>query len=78
MGSKGRVAGIYANPWNLSPAEEGVLLALVEKRPSAAADALDVGKSTLEEHSRSCRRKMGAETTLLAVLAYDRWKRTGP
>jgi DNA-binding CsgD family transcriptional regulator len=40
-----------------------------------AARALGISLRTLETHVNGARRKLSAPNRLLAVLAYDRWKR---
>ena len=66
----------YANPWRLTPAETKVIEAWIENgEAKQAAVAIGVSYKTIEGHSLSIRKKMAVPTTLLAVLAYDRWNR---
>jgi DNA-binding NarL/FixJ family response regulator len=67
----------HGNPWNLTPGETRALEAILHTGSSGgAADVLRLNPSTVEEHTRNVKTKMGTATTLLAVVTYDRWKRS--
>lgn len=62
-----------ADPWGLTACEAKALKAIVKGGSLlGAARLLGLSNKTVEEHSHKARLKMGVDTTLLAVLTWDR------
>lgn len=65
------------NPWNLTPSEVKAMDALCAMgSEKEAAHTLGKAATTISSQVVLAQRKMGARTRLLALLAWDRHKRT--
>lgn len=73
---------ITVSPWNLTPHQAQALDAIVETGcHKLAARKLFLSEKTIEIHSARARKLIGAPNRVLALLAWDRWRResnTGP
>jgi DNA-binding NarL/FixJ family response regulator len=64
-------------PWHLTKAEQLVLDTLVETGCNRATAAkLKLRTSTVENHVRKCCQRMQVPNRIMAVVAWDRFKRT--
>lgn len=65
------------NPWGLTPHQERAIAEVtrVGVRKTAASN-LNISNYTMDNHLDQVRKKMGKRFLMLAVLEYDRWKRS--
>jgi DNA-binding NarL/FixJ family response regulator len=64
-------------PWNLTPCQQRALNELTETgNVKLAARLLDVNHNTTEELVRRAMHKMGARNRTMAVLEWDRFRRS--
>ena len=64
------------HPWGLSKGEVRAIAALIEHQTFAhASEKLGMNQNAYKAAVQRARKKMGVESTLLAVVKFDRWAR---
>lgn len=65
-----------SNPWNLPPREAEVMTCLADKgAQKVVAAELGLAVGTVKELVGRAKRRIGARTSLSAVIQWDRWDR---
>lgn len=64
------------NPWRLPPREAEVMTCLANTgSQKATAHQLGLGYGTVKELAGRARKRIGAKTSMSAVVTWDRWAR---
>jgi DNA-binding NarL/FixJ family response regulator len=65
-----------SNPWNLPPREAEVMTCLANKgAQKVVAAELGLAEGTVKELVGRAKKRIGARTSMSAVIQWDRWER---
>jgi DNA-binding CsgD family transcriptional regulator len=65
-----------SNPWKLPPREAQVMSCMADKgSQKVVAAELGIAQNTVQELVYRAKQRIGARTSMAAVVAWDRWAR---
>jgi DNA-binding CsgD family transcriptional regulator len=65
-----------SNPWNLPPREAEVMSRMADiGSQKAVAAQLGIAQNTVQELIYRAKRRIGTQTSMAAVVTWDRWAR---